>query len=116
MIIISSLTALLGIKPKLSELQLLKFPDGNELRIMDTVAPKWKEVAIALGFDGPKIETIEMGAHYQPGDACLKMFIDWFFSGHDLAWDSLIESLKAANLTETADVLSSTIEIVSIHT
>lgn len=110
---LTSLTDLLGIKPKLSELQLLKFSDGNELRIMDTVAPKWKQVAIALDFDGPRIEAIEMGARYMPGDACLKMFIDWLSRGRDLTWDSLIEALKAANLTETADLLSSTIEIVS---
>ena len=111
---ISSLIALLGIKPKLSELQLLKFPDGKELRIIDTVAPKWKQVAIALDFDGPRIETIDMGARYMPGDACLKMFIDWLSRGHDLTWDSLIQSLKAANLTETANLLRSTIEIVSL--
>ena len=106
---------MLGIKPKLNELQFLKFPDGNALRIIDTVAPKWKQVAIALGFDGPKIKAIEMGAHYQPGDACLKMFIDWLSRGRALTWDSLIQSLRAANLTETADLLSSTIEIVSVH-
>ena len=100
-------------KPKLSELLLLKFPDRKELRIMDTVAPKWKQVAIALDFDGPRIEAIEMGARYMPGDACLKMFIDWLSRGRDLTWDCLIEALKAANLTETADLLSSTIEIVS---
>ena len=74
----------IGVKPKLHELQLLKFSDGSELRIIDTVAPKWKQVAIALGFDGPKIETIEMSAHYQTEDACLKMFIDWLSRGHDL--------------------------------
>ena len=113
MILVLSLTTLLGIKPILRELQLVKFPDGNELRIVDTVAPKWKQVAIALGFDGPRIETIEMGTHYKPGDACLKMFMEWLSKGHDLTWDSLIQSLKAANLIEIADMLSSTIEIVS---
>ena len=105
---------MLGIKPKLSELQLLNFPDGKELRIIDTVAPKWKQVAIALDFDGPKIEAIDMGARYMPGEACLKMFIDWLSRGRVLSWDSLIQSLKAANLTEIADLLSSTIEIVSL--
>lgn len=103
----------LGIKPKLSELQLLKFSDGDELRIIDTVAPKWKQVAIALDFDGPKIETIEIGAHYQPGDACLKMFINWLSKGCNLTWNSLIQSLNAAKLTEISDFLSSKIEIVS---
>ena len=110
---LSSLISLLDFKPKLHELQLLEFPDGKELRIIDTVAPKWRQVAIALGFEGPKIETIEMGAHFQPDDACLKMFIDWLSRGRDLTWKSLIQSLKAANLTEIANLLNSRIEIVS---
>ena len=98
------------------QLQLLKFSDGTELRIMEKMAPKWKQVAIALGFDGPRIETIEMGAHYKPGDACLKMFTDWLAGGHDLkppTWNTLVQSLQAANLTEIADWLDHTIEIVS---
>ena len=104
---------MLGIKPKLNELQLLKFPDGDKLRIIDTVASKWMQVAIALGLEGPKIEAIEMGAHYQPGDACLKTFIDRLSRGHDFTWNSLIQSLTAANLVEIANLLSCKIEIVS---
>ena len=104
---------MLGIKPKLRELQLLKFPDGKELRIMDMVVPKWKEVAIALDFDGPKIDAIEMGAHYQPRDACRKIFMDWLSRGRDLTWGRLIQSLKAANLTQMANLLSNTLTIVS---
>ena len=104
---------MLGIKPKLRELQLLKHPDRNELRIIDMIVPKWKEVAIALDFDGPKIDTIEIGAHYQPKDACRKMFMDWLTRGHDLTWGRLIQSLKAANLAETANLLSNTLTIVS---
>ena len=107
---------MLGYTPKLRQLQLLKFPDGTELRIMDKVAPKWDEVAIALGFDGAQIETIEIGAYYQPRNACRKMFTGWLAGGHDLkppTWDVLVQSLRAAKLTELADVLDSTIEIVS---
>ena len=51
---------------KLRELQLLKLPNGTELRIMKEVAPEWDEVAVALGFDGARIKMIKMGAHYQP--------------------------------------------------
>ena len=76
------------------------------------MAPKWKQVAIALGFEGPKIKTIEMSAHYQPVDACWNVFIDWL-EGHDSTWNSLIQSLKAANLMEIADLLSSKIEMVN---
>ena len=90
---LSSLIASLDFKPKLHELQLLEFPDGKELCIIDTVAPKWRQVAIALGFEGPKIETIEMGAHFQPEDACLKMFIDWLSRGRVTLHGRVLSSL-----------------------
>ena len=96
---------------------LLNFTDGIELRIMEKVAPKWKQVAIALGFDGARIETIEMGALRQPEDASLKMFTDWLAGGHDLkppTWNILIQPLRAAKLMETADLLDRTIDIVSM--
>ena len=108
---------LLGTKPELHELQLLKFDEGRKLvRIMEGVTPKWKQVAIALGFNGSRIEAIEMGVLRQPADACLKMFTDWLDGGHDLQppiWNVLIQSLRAANLTEIADLLNHSIEIVS---
>ena len=98
----------LGKRPELYELQLLEFDKGMEsLRIMEKVTPKWKQVAIALGFNGSKIKTIEMGALRQPEDACLSMFSDWLDGGHDLqppTWDILIQSLRAANLPEIVDL------------
>ena len=72
----------IGNIPKLHQLQLLKFPDGTELRIMEKVAPIWDEVAIALGFDGARIETMEIGAHYQPRNTCRKMFTCWLAGSH----------------------------------
>ena len=102
--------------PTLRELQLLKLPNGTDLRIMKEVAPEWDEVAMALGFDGARIKTLKMGAHYQPKEACREMFIEWLDGGRDLqppTWNVLIQSLRAANLTEIANLLSRTIEIVS---
>ena len=100
---------LLGKTPELYELQLLEFEKGREsVRIMEKVIPKWKQMAIALGFNGSRIEAIEMGALRQPEDACLKMFTDWLAGGHDLrppTWGVLIQSLRAANLPEIADLL-----------
>ena len=107
---------LLGKTPELYELQLLEFDKGREsLRIMERVTPKWKQVAIALGFNGSRIESIEMGAPWRPEDACLKMFTGWLAGDHDLrppTWEVLIQSLRAANLSEIADLLKF-IEIVS---
>ena len=85
---------------------------------MKEVAPEWDEVAVALGFDGARIKTLKMGAHYQPRKACLEMFTGWLDGGRDLqspTWDVLIQSLRAANLTAIVDLLSCTIEIVSFN-
>jgi hypothetical protein len=104
-----------GNAPKLRELQLLKLPNGTELRIMKEVAPEWDEVAVALGFDGARIKTIKMGAHYQPREACLEMFTEWLDGGRDLqppTWNVLVQSLATANLSGIANLLSRTIEIV----
>jgi hypothetical protein len=108
---------IIGKTPELHKLQLLEFDKGKEsLRIMERVTPKWKQVAIALGFNGSRIEAIEMGALRQPEDACLKMFTDWLAGGHDLkppTWDVLIHSLRAAKLPEIADLFKF-IDIVRI--
>ena len=85
---------------------------------METVAPKWVNLAVALGFDGARIKAIQMGAHYQPQEACFEMFTKWLDGGHDLSaptWDVLIVSLREANLMGIADLLSRTIVIVSLH-
>ena len=107
-----------GIAPKLREFQLLKLPNGTELQVMREVAPEWDEVAVALGFDGARIKTLKMSAHYQPREACRDMFTEWLNGGRDLqppTWNVLIQSLRAANLAEIADLLSCTIEIVSFN-
>ena len=116
LILVTVMVNFLGKRPELYELQLLEFDKGREsLRIMERVTPKWKQVAIALGFNGPRIEAIEMGAPWRPEDACLKMFTGWLAGGHDLrppTWDVLIQSLRAANLPEIVDLLKF-IKIVS---
>ncbi len=104
----------LGKMPELHELQLLEFEEP--LRIMERVTPKWKQLAVALGFSGPRIDMIEMAALRQPEDACLRMFTKWLDGGHDLkppTWDALIQSLRAANLPEIAELLKF-IDIVSV--
>ena len=83
---------------------------------MEKVAPEWDQVAVALGFDGARIEAIKMGTHHQPRKACLQMFTEWLDGGHDLqplTWKALIQCFRTANLTEMADLLCCTIEIVS---
>ena len=99
------------------ELQLLTFDGGRELRIMETVAPKWKKVAAAIGFNEARIEAVDKGEHYRPEDATFEMFSRWLKGEHNLkpvTWDALLQCLKEANLQNMAEMLSN-IQIVSLN-
>ena len=91
------------------ELFLLKLPNGEELRIMEKVAPKWKKMAVSLGFDEANIKAIEMGCHYQPEDASREMFSQWLEGVNcDLkpaTWSTLVQSLMDVNLRNIARFL-----------
>ena len=98
-----------GNVPTLNELLLIKFSDGNTLRIIEIVAPIWQKIALTLGFDEARIKRIEIGCHYQPEDACRDMFGLWLECVSDLkpaTWSNLVQSLKDVNLSEIAVKLS----------
>ena len=72
---------------------------------MEGVAAKWKDLAILLGFTGPKIISIDKGVQRDPEDACREMFIYWLDGGSNLkpvSWDSLVECLIDIGLSELA--------------
>ena len=106
---------IIGNAPQLHELQQLTFDDGKELRIMETVVPKWKQAAAAIGFNAARINTIDRGEHFKPEDATFEMFSRWRKGEHSLkpvTWDTLIQSLEEANLKEIAAMLCN-VQIVS---
>ena len=72
------------------------------------LAARWKDVAISLGFDVPRIETIERDSFYKHEDGCRKMIGIWLDGDHDLqpaTWATLIKCVKKANLSGEADKL-----------
>ena len=94
---------------------MLECSDGRVLRIMESVAPQWKKMAVALGFSVARIKSIEKGEHYQPDDASFEIFSCWLEGEHDLkppSWEVLIQCLKQANLLDIAEMLSN-LQIVS---
>ena len=92
--------------PNLKELQLLKTEDGSSVRIIETIAYDWQSVAIALGFDGPRIKNIEKDHPNQCEDASCDMLSRWLHGEHDLhgplTWDTLIGCLEQAEMMELA--------------
>ena len=100
---------LLGCRPTICELQLLELSDGRMLRIMESVAPQWKKMAVALRFSVARIKSIEKGEHYQPDDASFEIFSRWLEGEHDLkppTWEVLSQCLKQASLLDIAEMLS----------
>ena len=92
-----TLIILIGDRPKLRDLDLLKLRDGRKVRIIESTATKWKALAIRLGFKGTMISTIRKGVFYQPDDACCKMFIRWLNGEEGLkrpTWYNLIQCLE----------------------
>lgn len=97
-------------KPTLQQLQQLK--GGEEIvRIIDSIAYQWENVAMALGFDGAAIERIKKDAFFRSLRASRDMFIEWLDEGEKfdlrtpITWSTLIECLREANLAETAKLL-----------
>ena len=99
-----------GGAPTPRQLQCLKGPSGEVVRIIDTVASKWEEVAIGLGYKGHMIKTIEKAAQNQPIKASRNMLLQWQEGQQDLRWPvtwaTLIEVLRndAALATLAEDV------------
>ena len=96
---------------------MVEFSNGRVLRIMESVAPHWKQIAIALGFSVARIKSIEKSKQCQTDDASLEMLSCWLQGEHDLkppTWEVLIQCLKRANLLDVAELLSN-IQIVSLN-
>lgn len=80
---------------------MLNLSGGKKQRIVEQVAANWEKMAVSLGFDSNRISIIAMQVHYDPEEACFKMFDRWLRGEHDLKppkWYYLIKCLE-----ETAD-------------
>ena len=81
------------------------------VRIMELVAASWKDVATALGFNGPRINCLEADARHVSEDATREMFIKWLDGEHDLRqpirWTTLIQCLSEAGLAGVAERIRS---------
>ena len=90
--------------PKLHELDLFE-QCSLIIRIIDRVAPKWKEVALRLHFKDHYIQVIEMKCYHQPVSACRTMFTQWLEGNgrKPTSWKTLIIALKEAKLCTLAE-------------
>ena len=101
---------IIGNKPKLPELQLLKGRGGRKVKVIEGVGDKWKDLARSLNFSEPRIDSIDAGAPCeQSEEACQRMLSEWLDGDGDLkgpvTWDTLIQSTIDAGLMDVADTL-----------
>ena len=92
---------LLGINkaPKLHLLDMLSTHKDETIRIIETVAAEWKDLAKTLGFNDSRIKIIDKDCR-ESEEACREMFTRWLRREHDLqppTWHSLIQCLERTN-------------------
>ena len=98
-------------KPKLREIQCISFTkDGGattaKFRLRDRLQPRWKELAIALGFPEHSIATME-----REDQPVYYLFREWLREANldedsrPLTWRTLITALRDANIQEEANTL-----------
>ena len=93
-------------KPTLAQLKIMKTTTGEKIKIIESVAPQWKELGDLLDFDpeGRTLELIEAN-HQQKGHVacCREMFVTWLKGkGREATWEVLIELLGDIDQSELA--------------
>ena len=97
---------LTGEKPALAQLKMMKTTTGEKIKIIESVAARWKEVGDLLDFDpeGRTLELIE-ASNQQKGlvVCCREMFMSWLKGkGREATWKVLIELLNDIDQSELA--------------
>ena len=89
-----------NVKLSMANLTSLKTADGDNLEIIEAIAPKWKTVGYSMDFDrdGQKLDVIEANyAHKRNGvvTCCQEIFKLWL-RGKDATWEKLNEILNGS--------------------
>ena len=92
-------------QPQLHQLEQLTRPDGSKsVQVITSVAAKWEELAIALGFDAPAIAHIKRDYSSNCREACSQMLRMWLRmecsdASRSVSWATLIQCLKDAEFS-----------------
>ena len=99
--------------PSLEALHLLESHGGRKVRIIDSVASQWVELAKAMGFGEEDIDRIR-NTFCLNHEACQEMFIKWLEGDEHLispvTWGTLIQCLIDSGLVDVADNLKEILE------
>ena len=91
----------------MKDLQLLKGSSHREIRLLDTVAPDWTQIAIAIGLESQFIRDLLKMTN--ESRACQHLFMNWLDGKYPNVlpptWASLHQALLDADFPSLADVL-----------
>lgn len=92
----------IGEQPSLSELHHLVVPGPKEVKVIQTVATKWKKLALELGFDLSVIDSI--GSRYSDSEEDCKYMLRKWLMRHDatVSWEVLMTALDNIGLNSIA--------------
>ena len=90
--------------PSLQQLQRINGRDYKVIRIMNTVAPEWEELAICMGFEAHVINTIRTDNLQNSKGATRQLFMTWL-EGKARSWEGLVEHLDDAGFSVIASDL-----------
>ena len=97
-------------KPTLAQLKVMKTATGEKIKIIESVAPQWKELGDLLDFDpeGRTLELIEANQQKDHVACCREMFVYWLRGkGREATWEVLIELLDDIDQSELAKKVAS---------
>ena len=105
-----NLNRLIGDKPNLRQLQCL-CKGCTKITVLKQVAPKWKELAMEMGFEHSEIKTVDIQANKDPKNAVCEIVGSWLdgtvaTDTRPLTWSTLVECLSNIECQSLADELS----------
>ena len=110
-----NVSSLIGKKPTLAQLKIMKTATGEKIKIIESVAPQWKELGDLLDFDpeGRTLELIEANNQQKgPVACCREMFVYWLKgNGREATWEVLIELLDDSDQSELARIVKTVLQI-----
>ena len=102
--------SLLEHPPNLQQLEELTGCGSKTIRIINSVASKWEELAIALDFDAPAIDCIRRDFSSDCREACSQMLQKWIKMEYNVCkpvtWTILIQCLQDAEFSTLAKDLN----------
>ena len=99
-------------QPKIHELERLSFKNGDTIKIIEDIAPKWETVAFGLKLPSSRVEIIKRDYKDRCEDACHEMLQRWLDGINGTlgcTWKSMIKVLQESNYSKLAQSLKSSI-------